>query len=207
MKKIILIAIAVILLVPSYAFARINWTSGYDRANGTHYWLEEDGTLKPGTDNNVDIGTSALQVKKVYLVDGWTCAFTWASENILANMSASTTYFDEMPVMGNPDVDGGQSTYYYTMPFAGNVLGISVYSNAAQTAGYASFYVTVNDVSTGLVAGVDLNNNTQTHQSTQAGSNDTFSAGDRVGIDVRTDSGHAPATSDFVVTVIVGFDL
>jgi len=204
LKKIILITLA-ILLLPSFAFAKVNWTSGYDRANGTHYWLEEDGTLKPGTTNNVNLGTTALELKKAYWVDGWTCAFVFGSPDIAASTTFNATTGDwGLPVLGTTD---NNFVTKYTMPFAGNVLAVSAYARTAITAHYVSFDVTINDVKTGLVTDLEQWTDTTADADSQAGGLDTFSAADKMGVAVTTPASFTPTTNDYTIVVIVGFDL
>lgn len=101
------------------------------------------------------------------------------------------------------DVLGLSGNTEYTMELEGSVIGISIASNDARTAGTLTVDVTVNGTATGLQAILDGTNTTY-HYATQIPETDTFSAGDRLGVDITTDGSWAPdGTADIVVTVIV----
>jgi hypothetical protein len=122
---------------------------------------------------------------------GHRMAFNLMRENVTASLTD-----DSCPVLGF----AGNTEY--VMPFAGSVVGISVASNALRTGGVASVGAAVNGVGTGLTTQIDAGN-TLYNSSTQAKDTDTFSAGDRLGVYLTTDGSWAPATADFVITVIV----
>lgn len=90
----------------------------------------------------------------------------------------------------------------YTMELEGSIIGIAVASNAARSAGTLTVDVTINGSATGLQAVLDGTNTTY-HYATQIPETDTFSAGDRLGVDYTTDGSWAPTTADIVVTVTV----
>ncbi|NIT59330.1 MAG: hypothetical protein GWN00_24840 [Aliifodinibius sp.] len=90
----------------------------------------------------------------------------------------------------------------YTMELDGSVIGIAIASNAARTAGTLTVDATVNGTATSLQAILDGSNTTY-HYATQLPEADTFSAGDRLGVDITTDGSWTPTTADIVVTVIV----
>lgn len=89
----------------------------------------------------------------------------------------------------------------YTMDLNGSVIGIAIASNDARTAGTLTVDATINGSATGLQAVLD-GTNTQYHYATQLPEKDTFSAGDRLGVEITSVS-WAPITADVVVTVIV----
>ena len=101
------------------------------------------------------------------------------------------------------DVLGLAGNTEYTMELAGSVVGIAIASNDARTAGTLTVDVTVNGTATGLQAILDGTNDTY-HYATQIAETDTFSAGDRLGVDITTGADWEPdGTPDIVVTVMV----
>jgi len=100
------------------------------------------------------------------------------------------------------DVLGLSGNTEYTMDLAGSVIGISIAGNAARSAGTLTVDVTINGTATGLQAILNETNTTY-HYATQVMETDTFSAGNRLGVDITTDGSWAPVTADIVVTVIV----
>lgn len=89
----------------------------------------------------------------------------------------------------------------YVMELDGSVIGITITSNEARTAGTITVDATINGTATGLQAVLD-GTNIQYHYATQLPETDTFSAGDRLGVDL-TSVGWTPTSADIVVTVIV----
>ena len=88
-----------------------------------------------------------------------------------------------------------------TLPKGGSIVGISIASNDARTAGTLTVDATINGTATGLQAVLDATN-TQYHHANQVKDTDTFSAGDRVGVKITTDAGWLPVTADIVVLVL-----
>lgn len=126
---------------------------------------------------------------------GFMVPLTFRSTDIAANLSAA-----ELCV--NPEAGTTELLYYYTAPYAGSVLAVSIYSDDAVTSPYLTADVTINGTVTGLQAALDTTN-TQTHSATQVVGTDTFSANDRIGVKISTDSGFTPTTSDIVVLVYI----
>jgi len=89
------------------------------------------------------------------------------------------------------------------VPKDGSVIGISIASNDARTAGTLTVDITVNGTKTGLQAILD-GTNSQYHYATQAMRTDEFSAGDRIGVKITTDGDWAPVIADIVVNVLLG---
>lgn len=101
------------------------------------------------------------------------------------------------------DVLGLAGNTEYTMELDGSVVGIAIASNDARTGGTLTVDVTINGTATGLQAVLNATNTTY-HYATQLPETDTFSAGDRLGVDITTDAAWTPdGTPDIVVTVIV----
>lgn len=121
-----------------------------------------------------------------------------ASQNAVA-MEVLDLNFDA----GTSDASFGYpSVTEYAMPCQFDIVGISVRSSAARTAGTLTVDATVNGTATGLQAVLNATN-TQTAYSTQRRESDTGSAGDRVGVKITTDASWAPTTADIIVVVWV----
>lgn len=103
-------------------------------------------------------------------------------------------------------VAGSGTVSEVTMPFAGSVTGISIASNEARTADTLTVDATINGTASGLQATLDGDNTTY-HYTTQAKDVDTFSAGDRLGVDITTGGSWAPVTADIIVVVYVSFNV
>lgn len=98
--------------------------------------------------------------------------------------------------------DDQNATDAYVLPFAGEVVGISIRGSTARTAGDCTVQATVNGTASGLKAALDATN-TQSHHKVQARDSDTFVAGDRVGATLTTPAGWTPIAADVVVVVWV----
>ena len=112
-----------------------------------------------------------------------------------ANVAASQTAvaIDVLGLVGNTE---------YVMDGPGSIIGISVASNDARTAGTLTVDATINGTVTGLQAVLD-GTNTQYHYATQLVDADTFVAGNRVGVKITTDAAWLPTTADIVVVITV----
>lgn len=117
--------------------------------------------------------------------------FNFFQSNVAASQSAVA-----LSVLGLTGNTG------FVMPFPGSIIGISIASNDARTAGTLTVDVTKNGTVTGLQAVLD-GTNTTTHYATQEAEADVFDAGDLIGVKITTDGSWAPTTADIVVTVIV----
>ncbi len=91
------------------------------------------------------------------------------------------------------------------MPYAGSIVGIAVYSNAARTADTLTVDATINGSVTGLQAVLDGTNTTK-NSSTQAIAADAFSAEDLIGVKITTGGSWTPTTADIAVWVIVSLN-
>lgn len=89
----------------------------------------------------------------------------------------------------------------YTIPWAFEIVGISISSSEARTAGTLTVDATINTTVTGLQAVLDGTNTTR-DTGTQARNTDVGVAGDRVGVKLTTAS-WTPVTADVCVTVWV----
>lgn len=141
---------------------------------------------------NIDGRTAEMTLEgDIAATGGYKQPFNFMQSDVAANQTAIAI-----------DVCGLSGNTEYVMSYDGSVLGISIASNDARTAGTLIVDVTVNGTATGLQAQVD-GTNTQYHSATQAKDTDSFSAGDRIGVKITTDGTWAPVTADIVVTVIV----
>lgn len=87
------------------------------------------------------------------------------------------------------------------MPVAGSIVGITIFSNEARTAGTATVEPTINGTGIGLTAVLD-GTNTTTHTAAQAEGLDKFTAGQRIGVKI-TSASWTPTTADISVAVLV----
>jgi len=85
---------------------------------------------------------------------------------------------------------------------AGSIIGISVTSNEARSAGVLTVDATIAGSVTGLQAVLDDNPTTQA-VTTQAKDADTFTAGQLLGIKITTDGDWAPTTADITCWLLV----
>lgn len=91
------------------------------------------------------------------------------------------------------------------VPWTGSIVGISVLSDAARSAGTLTVDATVNGSTTGLQAVLDVDNTT-IHYASQAKDVDTFVAGDAIGVKITTDAGWLPTSANIVVLVYISFN-
>lgn len=112
-----------------------------------------------------------------------------------SNVTASQTAvaLNVLGLSGNTEI---------TMAKPGSVVGISIASNDARTAGTLTVDVTIDGTVTGLQAILN-GDNTQYHYATQALREDTFTAGQRIGVKITTDGDYTPTTADIIVSVLV----
>ncbi len=90
----------------------------------------------------------------------------------------------------------------YVMPFPGQVVGVSVRSSAARTAGTLTVDGQVDGTAVGLTAVLNATN-TQSKASLQPRETDRFAAGAVISAQITTDGSWAPVTADIVVVVWV----
>lgn len=134
---------------------------------------------------------SAWTVKSITNLAGDKQQFSFMQSDVAAAQAAVA--LDVLGLAGNTE---------YVLPYAGSVVGISIASNDARTAGTLTVDATIDGAVTGLQAILDAAN-TQYKATTQARELDTFAAGQRIGVKITTDAGWLPVTADIVVTVIV----
>lgn len=110
----------------------------------------------------------------------------FGEDNLAASLTNSQLY---------RNVQGIEAQLPVVMPRAGSIIGLSIASSEARTAGTATFEVYKNGAATGLTAVLD-GTDTQYAYAVQAASLDTFVAGDRLDVRVTTDGTWAPTTAD-----------
>lgn len=122
---------------------------------------------------------------------GFFLALEYADDNIPSDQSSTAM------------TTGGSSTVTENeAPWAGSILGISMVTNEARTAGNIICEPTINGTVVELQ--VTLDNTNTTHASaTQSKDTDAFAAGDRLGVKCVTSSDWGTPTSDHNVVIIV----
>ena len=96
-------------------------------------------------------------------------------------------------------------TTEYPIPFAFDVIGITVVTDNPRTAGTLTVDATINGTVTGLQAALDATNTTR-HSKKQPRGSDRGNEGDRVGVKLTTAS-WTPVAADIKVIVWVVVDL
>jgi len=127
-----------------------------------------------------------------------------------SDLDLLTLNFAETNIAGtvtNRQMDRPNSTTLNTtwseikMPFAGDVVGISVAMSAARTAGTATFAPFKNDATTGFTCDINATY-TSINQCSQAAGTDSFVAGDN--LDMRyTTASYTPTTSEVAANIWV----
>ena len=93
----------------------------------------------------------------------------------------------------------------YTIPWPYHVVGISVFSDSARTAGTLTVDASIDTVATGLQAALDGTNTTY-HYASQPRNTDIGAAGSRVGA-LLTTASWTPVDADIAVLVFILVDL
>ena len=145
-------------------------------------------------DSSIEISSDTLQVKAA----GVTAAMLAAAAR---PRWIAGPFHDESVALGMPDGTFsalaaviGEYAYSYVPTEAGSITGLSVALNTTRTAGSVVFEVTINGVGTGLTVTID-GSNTQHHYATQSAGTDTFSAGDRIGLEYAGTSWDATSSA------------
>lgn len=132
-----------------------------------------------------------------------TAEFTITGANTIDNTGGTATTNDQLMVVWE-DADAGVNTTAITgipVPWEFELIGVSVESTEARTAGTLTADVTVDGTASGLQAILDATNTTR-DTTTQPRSSDAASAGSRVGVKLTTSS-WTPVSADIAVTVWV----
>lgn len=132
-----------------------------------------------------------------------TAEFTITAANTINNVGGTSTANNQLLVIydrPNSAADALAVTEEQ-IPFDFEVIGVTVTSNAARTAGTLTADVTIDGTVTGLQAVLDETNTTR-HYSRQSRGSDVGVAGSRVGVKLTTSS-WTPTTADIAVTVWV----
>ena len=99
------------------------------------------------------------------------------------------------------NVQGTQLQIPIVVAHAGDVVGITVASSEARTAGTATFEVFIDGTGTGLTTVLN-GTDTQYASNTQAPGSDSFVADNRLDVRVTTDGSWAPTTADVEATIV-----
>lgn len=152
---------------------------------------DETGTYKMRIESDADINSGNQ--------GGFKMPFIFKT----ADITTSTTEFllTMVPSIG---ANSATTVKKYVMPFAGSVIGLSVRGSGNPTAGAVTFEAFINGTATGLTASWTQGRVSGEEYATQAKDTDAFSAGDALGVQMRTGSSVAPdKTIDVIATVIV----
>jgi hypothetical protein len=128
-----------------------------------------------------------------------TLAFTYFDPDVAASQTTAQWGVDPSASVGGANFQG------VPVPFAGSVIAIDVFSNAACTSGTLTADATINGTATGLQAGLNSVDDTTSSYTIQANDADTFTAGQQIGVEVTTDATWAPTTADVIVVVYVEY--
>lgn len=120
----------------------------------------------------------------------------FGEDNLAASLTDSQLY---------RQVQNVQTQTPVTAAYNGELVGLSVASSEARTAGTATFEVFINGTGTGLTTVLDATD-TQYAFAVQVAGSDSFSAGDRLDVRVTTDGSWTPTTADVEVTIFVTSD-
>lgn len=142
----------------------------------------------------------ASTVERV-IAKGQLVALTFMQSDAAASQSSATLTVAEVRDAA-ATADDQNAADGYVIPWDFEVVGVSVRSSAARTAGTLTVDATIDGTATGLQAVLNATN-TQSKGSTQPRASDVGSAGSRVGCVITTDASWAPVTADVVVTVWV----
>lgn len=152
------------------------------------------------TDTLVFVGVFTTKASIATFAD-LTSEFTISGTNTLDNTGGTSTANNQLLVC----VDRPNSTFDAItvtdeiMPWDFELVGISVTSNAARTAGTLTVDATIDGTVTGLQAALDGTNTTR-DTGVQARGTDVGVAGSRLGVKLTTSS-WTPTTADIVATV------
>jgi len=135
---------------------------------------------------------AAWQIQSVTNTQGDKQSFSFMQSDVASSQAAVA--LDVLGLAGNVE---------YTMPYPGSIVGISIASNAARTAGTLTVDATIDGDVTGLQAVLNADN-AQYHSATQARNADAFTVNKRIGVKITTDADWEPdGTPDIVEVVIV----
>lgn len=169
-------------------------------AFGTNSYISvgKDGQIG----RNLFVGTDAVVNGQIYATT-FTTSVSGAGGKAInygdQNVSASQTTAE----WGNtPSVDVGGDIKRVVMPVSGDIVGISLWSNAASTSGTLTAWPTINGTAATLSSGLNTHTgSTTTSYTVEAVGVDHFQVGQAIGVKVTTSSAWAPTTADVGVTV------
>lgn len=196
----------------------------HNRIGGTHYTGHHQGTS--GVDLNL-LADAKGDIIGATAADTWARLAVGTNKHALHAASAETTGLKWQLPGGRTSISGYSrenlaasltasqlerslsAALSAALPVvathAGSIVGISVASTDARTAGTATFEVYKNGSATGLTAVLDGTNTTFAF-GVQAIDLDTVAAGDRLDVRVTTTGTWTPTTADVEATVVLQYD-
>ena len=118
--------------------------------------------------------------------------FQWYYNNVAASLT-------EQKMNVN---NSGSNMQQHLMVFAGSILGITIRTNEARTAGTLTAEVFVDSAGTGLQVSLDGSHGSY-HTVTQAKDTDACAVQTSVDVRITTDAGWLPVTADIIVDVVL----
>lgn len=213
MRRLVVLAVALLLAsaVPVSA-QTVKQSFVHDPPNASQtLWRVDTSDLwyynSSGTAQfNVDLSTGDVIIQgDISAAGGYKMLYVFAHQGV------GTSVDSHAPIAG-AIVSASDTSYVYEVkaPWAGSVMGVSLVSSAALTAGDAHVEVTTGTcgatqlTGTGLIAFLASTETETTYDAaTQAKGTDTFTAGQCIGADLETGSAFAPIGTDLVVIVYV----
>lgn len=142
----------------------------------------------------------ATQIERI-IAKGSLLGFNFMQADAAASQSNATLTVAEVRDAA-ATVDDQNAADGYVIPWEFEVVGISVRSSAARTAGTLTVEAMIDGAATGLTAVLNATD-TQSAKGTQVRGSDVGPATGRVGARITTDAAWAPVTADVNVTVWV----
>lgn len=140
----------------------------------------------------------ATQIERV-IAKGSLVPFTFMQSDAAASQTnAALTVAEVRDVAASADDQNAADAY--VVPWDFEIVGVSVRSSAARTAGTLTVEPLIDGSATGLTSVLNATD-TQSAKATQLRGSDFASAGSRIGCRITTDGTWAPVTADVVVTV------
>ena len=160
----------------------------------------DDARVPVGTDDHVLTADSAQSLGVKWAVaagggGGSTPSYIvgFGEDNLAASLTDSQLY---------RNVQGVALQVPVVVSHSGDIIGVTVASSEARTAGTATFEVFKNGTGTGLSVVLD-GTDTQYAAAAQATGLDTFASGDRLDVRVTTDGSWAPTTADVEASIVI----
>ncbi len=210
MKRIIGFAVALLIASAVPAMAVDIQIFNHPGSN-TNAWKLTDTTINKYNSSGtsiwaVDSSGNVTISADIAAAGGYKLAVVFAHQDVGASLDS------HVPIAGtHADAQSSGLVFEYKAPWAGSIMGVSLMSGNALTAGDAHVDVTTGTcgstlTKTGLIAFLASSETETTYDSaTQAKDTDTFSAGDCIGVNMATGSALAPTSADMTVIVVLEF--